>query len=149
MEQAYAPGRVVGFAQEGSYIRQWDEGTDFWNRLAPQLHQPLRAFVWWQGESDRHPGMVEIYGVKLQALVARVRYEAADPQLLVVICRVVNDPAFAGIRAAQEAYVATDPRAVLVSSDGLPLESAGSAHLSADGYREMAQRVLRALERRE
>lgn len=139
---AYAPGRVVGFAQDGSYIDQWAPNTDYWNRLATDLHQPLRAFIWWQGESDRWPGRVEIYESELRAFIARVRAEANDPNLLVVICRVIDDPIFAGVRAAQEAYVRSDPRSVLVSSDGLPLESVGSAHLNAAGYVAMSKRIL-------
>lgn len=145
---AAAPEGVVGFAQDGSTIEQWaaDAAEGHWSQLAPQLHQPLRAFVWWLGESNRLAA--EIFTDQLRTFVARVRLEANDPQLLVVICRVVDDPAFVGIRAAQAAYVATDPRAILVSSDGLPKEfgeGVGSAHLSPDGYTQMAQRILRAL----
>lgn len=139
---AYAPGHVLGFAQDGSYISQWHEGTPFWNILKADLHQPLRAFVWWQGESDRHPGRVEVYSDELRAFVQRVRTEANDPNLLVVICRVVDDPIFAPIRAIQEAYAASDPHAILVSSDSLPLEFVGSAHLSTEGYAEMTRRIL-------
>lgn len=143
---AAAPELVVGFAQDGSAIAQWAAGSDLWARLAPQLHQSLRAFVWWQGESDRLTP--ERYESDVRAFMARVRAEAADQSLLVLICRVVDDPAFTGIRAAQAAYVATDSHAILVSSDGLPKEfgeGVGSAHLSPEGYRQMATRILAAL----
>lgn len=146
LTQAAAPGAVVGFAQDGSAIAQWAPGSAFWLALAPTLRQPLRAFVWWQGESDRLTP--ERYQGDVAAFVARVRVEAGDPRLLVLICRVVDDPAFVGIRAAQAAYVATDARAVLVSSDGLAKEfgeGVGSAHLSPEGYRLMAQRILTAI----
>lgn len=144
---AYAPGKVVGekALNPGSTIQQWAEGGPLWTALAPDLRQPLRAFVWWQGESDRHPGQVELLESETRAFIARVRKEANDPNLLVIICRVVDDPIFAGVRAAQAAYVASDPRSVLVSSDGLPLEGPRSAHLSPQGYIAMTERILRVL----
>lgn len=142
LAQAY-PGAVVGFQQDGSQIRDWADGMPFWMALAPTLRQPLRAFVWWLGESDRDdpiaiPGAFSLF-------LARVRREANDPALLVVLCRAVDHPLFTGVRAAEEAYVRTDPRAVLVSSDGLALEGPDSAHLSGEGYRLMAQRVIAVL----
>lgn len=142
---AYAPGVVLGAAARnpGSRIQEWALGAHYWPLLTPSLHQPLRAFVWWQGESDR--AEVAEYPARLAAFLASVRAEAGDPQLFVVLCRVVDDPVFAGIRAVQEAYVRSDPRSVLVSSDGLELEGPGSAHLSPVGYRAMAARVLVAL----
>lgn len=142
---AYAPGLVTGFAQNGSRIQEWDAGTAYWTNLQPSLHQPIRAFVWWQGESDRGADDAPVYAAKLRAFLARVRQEAHDPHLLIVLCRVVNDPVFASIRQTQEAYVVSDPRAILVSSDGLPLEFEGSAHLSPAGYASMSQRILDAL----
>jgi hypothetical protein len=139
-ENAYP--QVVGFAQDGSRISEWAVGTSHWSNLEPALKQPLRAFVWWQGESDRHPGQVEVYGAALEEFLTRVRLTANDPNLFLVICRVIDHPAFARIRTAQEAYVARTPRSVLVSSDGLPLEFPESAHLSPAGYEEMVRRIL-------
>jgi hypothetical protein len=139
-EKAYP--HIVGFAQDGSRIREWETGAPNWLHLEPALKQPLRAFVWWQGESDRHPGQAEVYGSALQEFLARVRVTANDPHLLLVICRVIDHPAFAQIRTAQEEYVARDARSVLVSSDGLPLELPDSAHLSPAGYEEMVRRIL-------
>lgn len=142
---AAAPAAVVGFAQDGSTIRQWaiEAPEGYWSRLVPALHQPLRAFVFWLGESNRDN--VAEYAAMLPELFARVRREANDPRLLVVVCRVVDDPAFVGVRAAQAAYVAGDPESVLVSSDGVPREAPGSAHLSPAGYVEMSSRILAAI----
>lgn len=144
---AVAPEVVTGFAQDGSTIAQWavTAPQGYWSQLAPSLHQPLKAFVWWQGESDTTN--VSTYLNSLTEFIARVRNEAHDPTLRVVICRVVDDPAFSQIRALQAAYVAADARSVLVSSDGLPTEfsTPGSAHLSPEGYQQMAQRIAAVL----
>lgn len=140
LEQMYRPGVVVGFAQDGSKIAQWAEGSEFWTLLAKDLHQPLRAFVWWQGESDRDDPAT--YSAKLRSFLERVRREANDPTLLIVECRVIDASVFVEIRAIQEAYVKSDARSVLVSSDALPLEAPDSAHLNADGYRSMVTRIL-------
>jgi len=143
---AAAPEAVIGFSQDGSSIEQWAPGSAYWGQLAPQFHQPLRAFVWWQGEGNRLTP--DIYASQLRDLIGRVRAEANDPNLLVLICRVVDDPLFVGIRAAQAAYVASDPRSILVNSDNLPKEfgeGVGSAHLSPDGYTLMAKRILAVL----
>ena len=146
---AASPRPITGTSNPGSRLAEWDVDapTGYWRTLAPALHHPLRAFVWWQGESDAATST--LYLGRLAEFIQRVRVEAADAQLPVVICRVVDDPAFVGIRAAQDAYVASDTRSVLVSSDGLPREhpdwTTGSAHLSAEGYAAMAQRILAAL----
>ena len=149
LEAAYKPGDVIGFAQDGSQIVEWRVDGPYWMALKPTLHQALRAFVWWQGESDfRNPGP---YLAALRAFIERVRREANDPNLLVLICRVVDDPTpgWSEIRRAQEVFVSTDRHAVLVSSDGLPKEHPdwprGSAHLSKEGYQAMARRVIAAL----
>ena len=148
LQAAYAPASVIGYAQGGSTIAQWQIGAPagFWSLLTPSLHQPLRAFVWWQGESDTTDVN---YLTDLTEFVTRVRKETGNPTLLVLICRVVDDPAFQGIRQIQQKYVDSDKFAVLVSSDGLPLEDptpgAGSAHLSAAGYVAMSARILGAL----
>lgn len=149
LEAAYTAGRIDGFAQDGSRIAEWHPQSAYWKRLAPTLHQPMRAFVWWQGESDyREPAA---YLAALRAFIDRVRREANDPNLQIVLCRVVDDPTpgWSEIRQAQETVAATDPRVVLVSSDDLPKEhpdwARGSAHLSPAGYRQMAQRVIDAM----
>ena len=149
LEEAYKPGEVIGFAQDGSRIDEWSISGPYWKALTPALHRPVRAFVWWQGESDfRNP---RPYLAALRAFIDRVRREANDPNLPVLICRVVDDPTsgWSDIRHAQEELVSHDSHAVLVSSDGLPKEHPewprGSAHLSPEGYRAMARRVVAAL----
>jgi len=144
--QAAAPIAIVGVAEDGSSIAEWGVTGALWPQLVPALHQPLRAFVWWQGESDKDS---RSYPADLVTFLARVRSEANSPRLRVVVCRVVDDPAFVALRLAQAAYVEGDAQSVLVSSDGLEREHpdwlSGSAHLSPAGYRLMAQRILVAV----
>ena len=146
LEQQYT--NVVGFAQDGSKIAEWSASGAYWAQLAPQLHQPLKAFIWWLGESDT---TTPDYMNAEREFFARVRLEANQPNLLIVVCRVVDAQVFAGVRAVQEAYVRSDPRSILVSSDGLerehPNDLEGSAHLSRAGYDAMVLRILAAISR--
>lgn len=136
------PGSVVGDWESGLPIAFWQTTDRMWPPLAAALHQPLRAFVWYQGESDyREPAA---YGTALAELLGRVRAEAHDPQLLLVVVRIAPEPAFAGVRAAQEAFVAGDAHALLVSTDDLPFRP-GEVHLTDDGYRTLAARLIAAL----
>jgi hypothetical protein len=113
-----------------------------WRVLAAELRQPVQAFVWWQGESDRGS---TTYLADDTELLARVRAENGNPQLLVVVIRILDLPQNAGIRAAQERVVAADPYAVLVSSDGPGFQDGTSDHLTPAGYQAVAQRILVAL----
>jgi lysophospholipase L1-like esterase len=140
---AYHPSEVVMAAHGGQPIRKWAAGSEYWNELAPLLRQPLRAFVWWQGESDPQS---TTYLADLTDLVARVRQANRSPNLLVVEIRILPLPQGAGatVRAAQEAFVQADTHAVLVSSDGVPAQADGY-HLTDAGYRQMAARIVAVL----
>ena len=125
-----------GRAIEGRYLLTGNH----WRDLVPLLQQPIQAFVWWQGESDRdNPN----YLSDLRDLIARVRQVNGNPQLLVIEVRVLNLTANAGVRAAQETFVQTDTNAVLISSDGFQLDS--TDHLTDAGYQIVARRIFDAI----
>jgi hypothetical protein len=135
------PTAVLTVAESGRAIEGWSAGPsgNHWKELIPVLQQPIQAFVWWQGESDRqNPN----YLSDLRDLIARVRQTNNNPQLLVIEVRVLDLATNASVRAAQETFVRTDTNAVLVSSDGFQLGT--SDHLTTGGYRTVAQRVLDA-----
>jgi len=144
---AYYPSAAVMSAHGGEPIRQWSEGSAYWNELTPLLRHPLRAFVWWQGETDGDR-QTTTYLADLTDLVARVRATNGDPGLLVVVVRILPLPhdLGAGVRAAQEAFVRADANALLVSSDGAAAQNDGY-HLTNTGYRQMATRIVGALPR--
>jgi Carbohydrate esterase, sialic acid-specific acetylesterase len=137
---AIYPLPVLTVAENGRPISGWAATADRWKELLPQLQQPIQAFAWWQGESDRDNTN---YLSDLRDLIARVRQVNGDPQLLVIEVRVLNLPANASVRAAQEAFVQADTNAVLISSDGFQLDS--TDHLTDAGYRMVAQRILDAI----
>lgn len=133
------PLAVLTVAESGRPISGWAVNGDQWTKLQPQLRQPIQAFVWWQGESDRNNPN---YLADLRDLITRVRQVNGDPQLLVIEVRVLDLALNASVRAAQEAFVQTDANAVLISSDGFQFES--TDHLTDAGYQAVARRILDA-----
>jgi hypothetical protein len=140
---AYRPSDVFVSAHGGEPIRKWARGTLYWNELAQLLRHPIKAFIWWQGESDLGS---TTYLADLTDLVARVRATSRTPDLLMIVVRILPQPhdSGAGVRAAQQAFVQADSKAVLVSSDGVPAQADG-IHLTDAGYREVAARIVDAL----
>lgn len=130
-------------AQDGLSISYWGPTT------APQVMMPAltailttdaAAIVWWQGESDRaNPNYLE----DLRALAMRVR--AVQPGLLWVEVRVLDLPINQSVRAAQEIFVATDSRALLISSDGAGFQDGTTDHLTDLGYEAVARRIVDAI----
>ena len=138
---AVYPLSVLTVAESGRAIEGWSSGPPgiHWRELIPLLQQPLQAFAWWQGESDRdNPN----YLSDLRDLMARVRQTNGSPQLLVIEVRILDFPQNAGVRAVQETFVRTDTNAILVSTDGFQLDAGD--HLTEAGYQAVAQRILAA-----
>jgi len=131
--------------QNGRSIASWSPTETppvLWPILAAELRQPVQAFIWWQGESDRGS---TTYLTDDTDLIARVRAENGNPQLLVVVVRILDLPQNADIRVVQQRVVAGDPNAVLVSSDGPGFQDGATDHLTASGYQTVAQRIVAAL----
>ena len=154
LEDAYrAIGRVDGYAYGGLPIAHWFvdvSSYDFepWPHLAPTLHQPARAFIWWQGESDAtDPTRSDPtrYADTLSALFARIRSESGDLALFVLVCQIrdnhVEDTS--AIREQIQRAVSRDPRARLVPVDDLPFVD--TFHLTPAGYDAMARRLISLL----
>jgi hypothetical protein len=135
------PHEVASVVEPGKPISDWGPDRPGYTALLPLLARPVRAFVFWQGESDRHTAT---YLGDMQSLAARIRAANANPILLVIEIEVLNLPQNASVRAAQEAFVRSDAHAVLVSSDS-GSELGASDHLTSDGYRIVASRVVAAV----
>lgn len=162
LESAYTVGKVDGWAYGGTEIGQWLTETPWtwatfgfspWTYLKPTLKQEARAFVWWQGESDARdsyrPNPYEYRG-KLAQFITNVRAENGQGDLFIVVCQILEGTDAeaadtAVIRDQLRAYVVSEPRSVLVSSDGLAKRD--TQHLTDEGYKEMAQRIIAALPR--
>lgn len=153
LKAAYHDGKVDGYSYGGlpidSFITTKPLISDWspWALIAATLHQPARAFIWWQGESDaRDPGHNPYqYQQQLATFIGNVRAEANQPNLYVIVCQIleadVSDTPI--IRAQTAAWVAGDRNAKLLFADDLPRND--SQHLTAEGYTQMARRVIAAL----
>jgi hypothetical protein len=145
LRAVYPQAVLSDSTQYGRPISSWSPNEQppvLWPILAGALHQRVQAVVWWQGESDReNPGYLD----DLRDLAARIRLENGDPTLLIAVVRVLDLPSNVTVRAAQQAFVAGDANAVLVSSDGQAFEDGTSDHLTNEGYQAVAQRILLAL----
>jgi hypothetical protein len=145
LREVYPQAVLSDSTQGGRPIASWrpdEQPPVLWPILANTLHQPVDAVVWWQGESDReNPRYLD----DLRELVARIRRENNNPALLIVVIRVLDLPSNAAVRSAELAFVAGDPSAVLVSSDGLAFQDGTTDHLTNAGYREVALRIVSSL----
>ena len=135
-------GSVSTSAHKSLSISYWsatDPGVTMWRDLQPFLHEPMRAFVWWQGESD---ATTPTYQADLVELLERVRAEAGPVPILIV--RVLAKPPYANVRTAQANAVAILGNARLVSIDGCDRDGE-SDHLTAEGYRCAAGMIIAGL----
>lgn len=138
---------VMGAWQGGTAISAWAEGGALWQRLVPTSLPPVRAIVWWQGESDQlnaeTAGLMATfeatYRAALTSVVTRLRAETG-PDTLVVICGAVSQEP---LRSIQSSWAADAPNAVFVPSSDLPND--GALHLVAAGYTQMAERIMAAI----
>lgn len=123
-------------------IDKWAPGTDLWTKLETDLHQPVTAVVWWQGEEDGLRNNPH-YAADLRDLLARMRRASGNPNLLVVVVKLLPRDFYAAIITAQQAVTASDPNTLLVSVDDLPLLD--ESHPSEEGYNMTAVRILAAI----
>lgn len=144
-EAPYLQSTVAGVratGTSGQAIAGWAPGGGDWTTLAATLAPgPLRAFVWWQGESDR---LNPDYRGDLTNLVARVRAVAGQPTLRVVIVQVLDLPQNASVRAAQRSFVIGDVNALLVSSD-IAQRDGLTDHMTPAGYSDVARLISGSL----
>lgn len=134
----------VTIAESGLQVAAWNvEQQRMWPKIEPILRSGrIKALVWWQGESDRNE---PTYADQLRELMTRIRATAGNPTLPIIVIRMLDLPEFKAVRQAQEQFVADDPCAILVSSDGPGHQLRNEAHLTRDGYHEVARRVEHAL----
>ena len=105
----------------------WQPGALFAARLAPWLHQPFAALLWYQGEQDAMGKDAAHYGDKLQHwLHSCRRYAGWDFPLLLVQIAGFGRPGlpdlhhgFVQVRFAQQQCAAVTPNCTLVSAADL------------------------------
>lgn len=142
--------RITGWAQGGQPIAIWDDKGAGWAALKKSIDasgQNAGVFLWYQGENDAVSSTdPAVYQRKLGELVAKVRAEAKNPAMHVVIVQLGFWSNAASkvmeIREAQRQYVLGDPGAILVPAMGRPCDG---VHLKKEGYFELGQEISRAL----
>lgn len=110
------------------------------------------VLVWRQGETDsRNATQASAYAGKMSAEFGAFR--ARFPGAPIVVGRLSSQigtlpgyVALATVRAAEEAWVASDPLSALVNQDDLPLQASPSPHFTADGYDALGQRDAAAIQ---
>jgi hypothetical protein len=141
-----AYGQVDTVAQHSLSISHWsaiNPEVFMWRILQPVLRSPMRAFVWWQGESDSaNPN----YQAQLLELMERVRAEAQQSTLRVVIVRVLAKPAYQRVRTAQEQVAQMFSGTTLASIDHCEVDGL-TDHLTPDGYRCAAVVIVNTVNR--
>lgn len=143
--------RTLGFASGGKPIQFWDPGKPGDKGLFPRIKkvgQGARVFLWYQGESNSgKPEEVATYKSDLKKLVQRVRKQAANPQMTVVVIQLGaftrEGRDFMGMREMQRQFVIEDGNALLVPALGRPLKD--TVHLNNKGYQELGREIGRAL----
>lgn len=135
----------------GAPISDWDEGGQEWASLAPLLNlYRLKALVFWQGETEAAAQMSSSdYFALLDRLMARIRAAQRNPDLRIVVVRIIDfnppgydgEQGYANVRNAEEGWVAQDRNARLVNVDDLPQEWF-NPHLT--DYTVAVQRMLDA-----
>ena len=134
--------------ESGLSIAFWSPDDRLWRQLAPALHQPLAAFVYAQGEADCEglSTAVSDYAARFADLMHRVRIEAQNPTLPILVVTVSATANCGAVRAVQAAWVASNRQARLISSDDLPRRDfPADIHLTDAGASTLAQRIVAAV----
>lgn len=142
--------RLTGCAWTGKRIDYWEPGQPGHSILMKRTRRTAlggKIFIWYQGEGDANQWVgMEEYLRKLKAHVARVRREAENPDMMVVVIQVTGGPhaGLAEICEAQRRFVIEDGKSILVSAVGCELKS-DFWHLNRNGALELGRQVGRAL----
>ena len=147
--------QIAGWAKSSMYLSAWDEGQQGWLALEAALrgHHNVTTVVWWQGEAEGATGQSDHYATRLHQLAARIRATVQRPDVEIIVMGLLDAPTPKGtigdyregyrkMRLEQQAFVAGDPHAQYVSTEGIPLNPANPFHLTAEGYQIAAVRIL-------
>lgn len=116
---------------------------------AAKRHGAFRAILWHQGESDANEAAAPAYAGGLRAVIERLRAEAGDPRLPVLIGQLGRFPAapwtawHLQVDAAHRRLVAEVPRVAFVSSEGLT-DKGDALHFDAASARTLGRRYADA-----
>lgn len=116
------------------WLANYPVGNTYYNNLVTWVRarqveygKPIEFLVWWQGETDAGDSTdAAQYQANLGTIFTNLRHDLSNPNLLIVVVQlnITSTGAFRDtVRAAQQAYVATDSNARLLSIDDVRLHS--------------------------
>lgn len=110
-----------------------------------KLHPDAKmlAFLWLQGETDSFDDTSAIYKDNLARLVANVRKDCGNPEMLAVVAEPAksSDGVFKGIAD----FTNEDKMSVLVQTKDISAGGHSNLHFNAKGYDELGKRFAKAL----
>lgn len=128
-----------GFAEGAQPISYWDVGANGWTQLNAAIagHSELRAFIWFQGETD-NGGDMATYTAKLVNLISRVRLSIGTN--LEVFLTLLN-PQYVGSNGAIASACAQIANCALIHTADLEW-AADNIHLDNVGADAYVVRVI-------
>ncbi len=154
------PIGLVICAHGGTSMDQWDPskkdqgGQSLYGSMLRQFKLAggkVRGLLWYQGESDAHPGAAEQYGHKFAHFIEAVRSDFGQPELpfyFVQIGRFVHggDPkSWNTVQEAQRRLPERVPNTAVVSVIDLELDD--PIHVGTQGHKRAGLRLARIAER--
>jgi hypothetical protein len=143
---------LIPCAMGGSAIDEWKPGQKFFRNAIERATKAqetgtLQGILWHQGESDASDDKAQVYGEKLQQLIAAFREQlhAADvPFVAGELGRWHTNAAGQKINADLHALAATVPHYAWVSSEGLERKPNDKPHFDTPSLREFGLRYAAA-----
>lgn len=150
-------------AESGKPIEAWlDSDHRDYEKLGKRLADEIaaarkndatfRGFVWYQGESNVNENAGQ-YQNQLTELVRRIRQNAGNPKLPVIVVQIGAATAYDGrdwmvgvVREAQRRFVESDDRAALVTAIDAEVGDY-TVHMSQKGAQTLADRIAAAAQR--
>jgi hypothetical protein len=152
---AWAPD----WTRERAAITQNERNGALYQNLMEQLVEPIQkrygddveivGVLWAQGGRDgRYEKAAGQYEQNLKKIIAAFRKDLGNPELPFILAHTVDAqgkgfPYMDQVRAAQERIAKTDPRSVLVSSEGLSTKR-DNVHFDTKGQLELGRRFAKA-----
>ena len=139
----------LGVFPSGTATTMYQDGIAHLVARRTELGRQYDGLVWLQGESDAGTSTASLaYQANLGIFFGKVRTDLGLPNLPVFVVQMNAASAFGTfrdtVRAAQAAYVASDPNAYLINVDDIFLES--DPHYGMIGQVDMGERIAKKIQ---